>query len=1043
MNFPFENVKDDDFGDLVNRSSVLENLTISSTVRNYLYGITKNEEYKELDCKYYTTDEFNTRFCNASNSSDRGSTELSAMHLNIRSLNSKTQAFCTFISLIKMEFDVIVLSEIWSYNIAFYSKLLDGYTLYFDLPVGSNVGGIGMFVRESLTCKIRNDLRLPKHSNYKVENLWLEIAKNNKSYIVGGIYRHPNQNINTFSSLIESTLCKLKQCSCSCIILGDMNVDLIKTDSMPDIKQYVNTLLVNNCQPTLLLPTRISTKSCTLIDHIYYKSGTANNIKYDVSLSTGNILTDLSDHFCTFVLISSNKITHKSNERPFIRLFTEKNKNSFNAKLADIDWKAITEFSQLNKNVNACYDKFIDIIQGLFDECFPLTRLSRKAQKDKAWVTKAIRVSSHTKDKLFKQWLSSKSYADETKYKMYRKLYKKVLTSAQTAYYSRLFDSKTVSIKSLWKNLNRVCSATKKKKEKNSVDFLDSGNGTLRLSKEISNTFNKFFSSVGAELTKNLPTSKTPFNSYMQNVTPQSIFVAPVTQCEILTTITKLKNKTSSGHDGVNTCLIKENKYVLSEPLEILYNMSLASGCVPDKLKIAKVIPLYKNGEKSVVSNYRPISLLSVFNKILEKLVYSRVYNFLNKCNSLYDYQFGFRKNYSTSLALLETLDNCYASLDKKDYVLGIYLDVAKAFDSVDHNILLHKLNVYGIRGVMYDWFKDYLTNRKQFTVVNGVYSDHECITCGVPQGSVLGPLLFLIYINDIHVSVTDCKLKLFADDTNMFLFGSDLKLLESKANLCIENIVDWFTANKLSVNVDKTCYTLFTPKGKPKTNFEPNLIINGHKLNRTSCCKYLGVFIDQSLNFESHIENICKKITKFAGIFYKLRGVLPPHVMHKLYFAFVYPHLLFGIEVYGSACKTQLTKLHTLNNKLLRILLNKKLDTPICDLYKAMGTLSIFQLHDFQMLTLACKGIHCRELIPSVFHQFFVSSIGVHTHSTRNISSLYRDHVRTGFGARTIKYHCGKLWNNLPVNLRQVSSIHVFKRKVKEYLMLSLNNGQ
>ena len=1032
MAFPFEGVTNSEFVELMNCSSVFDNLSASTKIKDYLIDISKNELLQELDCKYYTTSEFSTKF-----STVQSSIEISVMHLNIRSLNSKTRAFCTFINLLEFEFDIIILSEIWSYNIDFYSKLLHGYSLYTDLPENSNVGGIGIFVSDSLNCKVRNDLRLPKLANYRVEDLWLEVVKNKRTYIIGGIYRHPNQNIGSFTSLLESTLTKIKNFNSQCIIAGDMNLDLIKTDSIPDISHYLNTILLNNCFPVIVLPTRINSKSSTLIDHIYYKAEN-NGLNADTCLLTGNILTDLSDHLCSFIIIPHKTKTVCASNRPMIRLFTERNKNNFNSKLDAIDW--CSEFES-SCDVNTCYEKFISKIQKVYEECFPYVRMSRRAYKDKQWVTKAIKVSSHKKDLLYKKWLETKNTTDEFNYKTYRRVYKKVLHKAQTTYYEKIFDAKTSNMKQLWVNLNRVCNARKDRKNNNGIDKLQTDKGVITSPVEIGNAFNRFFSNIGHDLAKTLPATSKNFTDYFKTANINSIFVEPITKTEILIIIGKLKNKKSHGNDGINVSLVKDNKHLLCTPLEILYNLSLKTGQVPDKLKIAKVIPLFKKGDKDVISNYRPISILSVFNKILEKLVYNRVYNFLQNCNLLYNYQFGFRKNYSTSLALLDTLDGCYTNIDNKNYVLGIYLDVAKAFDSVDHQILLHKLYSYGIRGVMHDWFRNYLTNRKLYTVVNNHSSDYTTMTCGIPQGSVLGPLLFLIYINDIHESVTksECKLNLFADDTNLFIYGSDLAILETRAQCCLSKIIEWFNANKLSVNACKTCYTIFTPKGKLCSNNAISLFINGKKLTQVSCIKYLGVYIDENLKFDIHIDNICKKIVKFAGIFYKLRCVLPFEILRQLYFAFVYPHVLYGVEVYANTCKTHITKLHMLNNKLLRILLNKKFDSPSKELYLATDTLPIPQLHDMQMLILTFKGMYYKDIMPDIFHPHFTTADTIHPHVTRQNSTLFRNPVRTCIGERCIKFHCAKLWNSLPLSLRQFSTLNVFKTNIKKHLLLSI----
>ena len=269
----------------------------------------------------------------------------------------------------------------------------------------------------------------------------------------------------------------------------------------------------------------------------------------------------------------------------------------------------------------------------------------------------------------------------------------------------------------------------------------------------------------------------------------------------------------------------------------------------------------------------------------------------------------------------------------------------------------------------MHLWFKSYLTNRKQYVMCNGVCSNLGVIGYGVPQGSVLGPLLFLLYINDIHTSVPDNQLKLFADDTNLFLYGQKLKELEFRANTYLSNMHHWFVANKLSLNIDKTCYTVFS-KGHLKGDYELNLYLGMNKITKVSSCKYLGMTIDDNLKWDLHVDVVYKKLMKFTGIFYKLRNVLPQDSLKRLYYAFVHPHLIYGIEVYGSARNSVLDKLNKLNNKILRILQNKKTrETPVKQLYRNYNTLPITELYKLHILTFVHKCMHHKNLVPSAFH--------------------------------------------------------------------------
>jgi hypothetical protein len=420
----------------------------------------------------------------------------------------------------------------------------------------------------------------------------------------------------------------------------------------------------------------------------------------------------------------------------------------------------------------------------------------------------------------------------------------------------------------------------------------------------------------------------------------------------------------------------------------------------------------------------------------MEKLMYNRLYDHLTRHKVLYDYQFGFRKKHSTVLALLEVVDNIYKNLDDRNIGCGIYLDLQKAFDTVNHEILLNKLYSYGIRGVVHQWFKSYLTNRVQFTCIVDDVSSYQEITCGVPQGSVLGPLLFLIYVNDIGNTVPNNMVKLFADDTNLFVFGNSCNLVGQNANFYVSELSKWFIANKLSLNITKTCYMMFSTKADDNID----LYFGKHPVVRVDSCRYLGIIIDNELKWTAHIKQLYSKLIKFTGIFYKLRTKLPEQILKQIYFAFVHSRLLYGVELYGNTCCTYIDKLSKLNNKLLRILQNQNLSVPVQELYSKYNTLPIAELHVQQLLVVVHKYLYHPELLPPAYmkNNYFVTNNQVHSYDTRSSKDLYIHNYSTTFGKRDIRCKAAALWNNLPPSLKEFSSERLFKQRLKKFLLFA-----
>ena len=331
----------------------------------------------------------------------------------------------------------------------------------------------------------------------------------------------------------------------------------------------------------------------------------------------------------------------------------------------------------------------------------------------------------------------------------------------------------------------------------------------------------------------------------------------------------KLKPKLSTGHDDISTKLLKESIECIKYPLTHIINRSLLTGIVPNQLKLAKVIPIYKASDPTEFKNYRPISILPAFSKIFEKVMYRKVTSFLNSNNLLYKHQYGFREKHTTIHPILHLLNQCAVNNNSttKLFTLSIFCDLSKAFDVISPDILLNKLNYYGIRGVANRWFASYLSNRKQFVKFEDIQSDTECINCGVPQGSILGPLLYLIYVNDIY-KCTNASILSFADDTSLIISDTNLITLYERANVAMRSLFNWFCANRLSLNPLKTKYMVFKD-GSKKCDFTGlNVMIDGVALeqigsqftNKTT--KFLGIYMDDSLTWKHHLTHVNNKIS-------------------------------------------------------------------------------------------------------------------------------------------------------------------------------------
>ena len=547
----------------------------------------------------------------------------------------------------------------------------------------------------------------------------------------------------------------------------------------------------------------------------------------------------------------------------------------------------------------------------------------------------------------------------------------------------------------------------------------------------IAEEFNNYFVNIGPNLAQNIPDADLDFKHFLKMRNPQSMFLDPILEHEILDIVNNLKINKSPGYDCITNFLLKHIIGDIVSPLTHILNLSIRNGIVPDKMKIAKVIPIFKKGNAQEVGNYRPISLLTSFSKILEKIIYKRTISFLTEFDILSRTQFGFRQKHSTTHALLKFLDKVAHSIDNKLHTIGIFLDFSKAFDTINHKILLQKLFHYGIRGKALEWFDNYLTERKQYVNINGQDSYQRLISCGVPQGSLLGPLLFIIYINDFQYSTELMSFILFADDSNIFFSHRNPQSLLSIVNNELKLVQNWINANKLSLNVDKTHYILFSNSLK---SLPGNVLIDNTTLNQVKSTKFLGIYIDSDLSWKIHIDYLCKLISRNTGILYKLKHDFPKQILLSLYTTLILLYLNYGILAWGNGTKTQQEKILTIQKRAIRNINHVGFLSHTRPLFLKNKLLRIDDIHVYNL------GIFMHKLsvgeIPVEIAELFDKNSTIHSYPTRQSTLFHLPRTRTLFAQKTVIYTGPKLWIDLPKVIIESTSLYTFKRKLKCHLL-------
>ena len=606
-----------------------------------------------------------------------------------------------------------------------------------------------------------------------------------------------------------------------------------------------------------------------------------------------------------------------------------------------------------------------------------------------------------------------------------------ILRLAEREYYDKLLEKNKCNVKLMWHTLNVLVKA--KVSNFFPEEFIYNDN-TLNTPVDIANGFNEFFVNVGPVLASKIisPDSKLHIYDYMKNKNNDSMFIEETSSDEIKKIVNAFSNKSSCDVNDISMSLVKRVFESLVEPFVYICNLSFNTGTFPDNMKIAKVVPLYKSGSKNVFNNYRPVSLLPQFSKILEKLFNNRLDSFITKYDILSKSQYGFRSNRSTSMALVELLEKMTNSIDDKKITVGVFIDLKKAFDTIDHKLLLKKMEFYGIRGIVLKWVESYLANRKQYVCMNSSRSDLLQIRCGVPHGSILGPKFFILYINDICNCSNILQFILFADDTNIFYSSSQYETLSTIISHELSNLKIWFALNKLSLNVLKTNYMVFSSKTVFKNI---NIVFDEQLIERVHTTKFLGVIIDDKLSWHHHIAYVCKKLNKSLSVIYKVKDILNVNSLKHLYNALVLPYLFYCCEVWGNASKYLIERVVSLQKRAIRVISKSEFRAHTLPLFSKYKLLKFSDIVRFKILLFMHKAKE--GSLPDNIQLFFKLKQSTNV-ITRQEGKFYVVFARTKLKFKCISIYGVKLWNNLSSDISEIKPFHKFKSLLKKYMIES-----
>lgn len=904
------------------------------------------------------------------------------------------------------------------------TRIFDHETDFFNIPNyhsyfsnrSDGHGGAALFVHDTLDSNL-----VTSGEEFKVNYVIVNIPALKTSVAV--VYKKPTVCLNKFLEVLN----KIHDQTSNIILIGDTNLDVQSQSN--NINTYLAALRSHGCCLLNSREKKFATRINKRINARHTQSSTIDHVitnntrfKFNIGLNESH----LSDHKSIFISFRDTTNRFVNFAKTEYNLYVKQLPlNTFKTILA----RELAIFQPTDPS------SLFFIIENVKKRCIQVRQLNIKHNPYKKWVNDELiaHIRERNRYSKLKRKYPQNTYV-QSKHTELCQLIRAKRNELRRKFNSSELNKCISKPRQMWKKINEILH--NKPTQKNQIRSLTLANGNVvHEKKTIANELNQYFCSIGNELFQNIPHTDRSYHNLIEfNMNSMALFPASID--EVGKTINNIKNNTNLD-DILPSCFIKSCREILLQPITSAVNSCLSEGVFPDELKTSRIVPIYKSGDSMQPVNYRPINILSDFSKIFELCIYERVVDFLTKFNIIDENQFGFQRKSGTLSAAITILDEIKISLDfsNRNICACLFLDLTKAFDTIPHEILMSKLYRYGFRGKAADLLKSFLNNRKQFVSLGDEKSQPLHNAFGTPQGSTLGPILFLLYVNDIFKLKLHGKIVLFADDAAIIYCSNNINTLHTMMCEDIEILLNWFIANKLTLNLKKSKCMIFHPQQKTK-KYTLNININGSPIEQVSKFEYLGISLQEDMRWDGHINSICSKISSIAGVMNRLGNTVDKNTLISLYYAHVNSHISYMSPLWGNAATdTLLNSLQVVQNQALRSLFR-------VDYYaNGLGTeeirnkhkiLSIRQNIQYNTATLAFKIKNGQ--IKSNIQLNEINSR--HSYPTRQSRNLYQCGFRTNSGKHLTSRIIAIEYNKLPTIIQNSQSIFTFKKNLKTQIL-------